>query len=302
MSIKKARSIGNTVVLALFVLLSMFSLFSDDILSKIPFSRAYVLAIITALIFFIPAMVLKADDGRKGGAFFRLKRFKLKWMPLTFSAAITATIGGIALNALSVNLLPDEMKSLSLNPIANVSFDDPTSAILALIVIPAIFEELFFRGAYLSSFGKDKRPVIIFVGAICFAIMHSTPYSFFATFFAGCIYGTLVFVLDSVYPAMIAHLINNIITCFAFYFRENIAHAGLGNYITFGAILIFLISIYISLRDVEQFIKIRPQSPSTVSERIESQKGKFKIVDLPFLILISLWVIKLCLKIGGIWS
>lgn len=302
MPAKKIRSLGNAVVLSLFVLLSAFSLFSDRLLALIPFSRYYVLCAITALLFYIPSLILKAADGRKSGAFFRIKRFKFKWLPFTFAAAITATIGGIALNTLSINILPNEMRSLSLNPIAKVSFEDPTSALLALVFIPAIFEELFFRGAYLSSFGKDKRPVVIFAGAICFAVMHGTPYSFLATLFAGCIYGILVYILDSVYPAMLAHLINNLITCFAFNFNDHIKQAGLEAFATIGAIIILLISIYISLREAEKFIKVRPKAAPTVSERIEMQKGKVKIIDLSFLILISLWVVKICLQLSGVWK
>jgi len=297
LSNSKNKSYANLIVLILFVLLTIFSVFSHEILSKIPLSRYYILSLVTALVFLIPAIILKNKARNKASSFFRLKNFKLRWLPLTFFASLVATIGGVALNAVSLKVLPDGFKALSLNPIASVSWESPLPAILALIIVPAVFEELFFRGAYLSSFGNEKRPIIIFTGAICFAVMHSTPYNFLAPLLAGCIYGTLVYILDSVYPAIFAHLFNNAITCLFFNLNEKLSNAGLGTFLAVASIVIFLISIYVSLREIEKFIKITPKKALTVSQRVQKQKAKYVIADVYFLILIVLWALKIVLQL-----
>ncbi len=300
MSNPRNKSRANLVVLILFVLLTVFSVFSSEILSKIPLSRYYILSIVTAVVFLVPSIILKNKTRSKATTFFRLKNFKLRWLPLTFFASLTATIGGVALNAVSLKILPEGFKVLSLNPIASVSWESPLAAVLALIIVPAVFEELFFRGAYLSSFGTEKRPVIIFTGAICFAVLHSTPYNFLAPLLAGCIYGSLVYVLDSVYPAIFAHLFNNAITCIFFNLNEKLSNAGLGTFISVAAIVLFLISIYISLREVEKFIKIKPQKELTVSQRVQKQREKYTIIDIYFFILLILWAVKIVLQIAKI--
>jgi len=142
-----------------------------------------------------------------------------------------------------------------------------------------------------------KRPIIIFTGAICFAVMHSTPYNFLAPLLAGCIYGTLVYILDSVYPAIFAHLFNNAITCLFFNLNEKLSNAGLGTFLAVASIVIFLISIYVSLREIEKFIKITPKKALTVSQRVQKQKAKYVIADVYFLILIVLWALKIVLQL-----
>ncbi len=297
MSNSKNKSYANLIVLILFIIFAVFSAFSSEILSKIPLSRYYILSVLTAACFIVPSFILKSKSRGKPTSFFKLKNFKLRWLPLTFFSSLIATIGGVALNAVSLKILPDGFKTLSLNPIAAVSWESPLPAILALIIVPAVFEEIFFRGAYLSSFGTEKRPIIIFTGAICFAVMHSTPYNFLAPLLAGCIYGTLVYILDSVYPAIFAHLFNNAITCVLFFSNEKFTNAGLGNLLAIAAIIVFLISIYISLREIEKFIKIKPKKELTVSQRVQKQKSKYVIADIYFLILLILWAVKIVLQL-----
>jgi membrane protease YdiL (CAAX protease family) len=79
-----------------------------------------------------------------------------------------------------------------------------------LLVVPPIAEELFFRGFFLSGLRRGtNRWVAIVVTAIAFAIFHLEPAKYLTTGLLGIWLGYLVVSTGSLYPAILAHLINN---------------------------------------------------------------------------------------------
>lgn len=82
--------------------------------------------------------------------------------------------------------------------------------ILVVCVMPAIFEELAFRGVMTSSL----QPVLgrrdtLFVVALLFAIIHLNPFGFVHLFVAGVALGILRNVSGSLYPGMLLHFCHN---------------------------------------------------------------------------------------------
>ncbi len=97
---------------------------------------------------------------------------------------------------------------------------------LIMAIVPAIGEELFFRGIIMRFMAKrqsrlalQRQPaaksanramlVSIIVTAVFFALMHSTLYGFISIFLAGVILGLIYYLTGSIWCSILAHLINN---------------------------------------------------------------------------------------------
>ena len=82
---------------------------------------------------------------------------------------------------------------------------------LTLAILPAIFEELFFRGLLLNSLeGHGTITKVVAVG-ICFALYHCNLGQFIYQFIYGVAFCLLALYSKSTLPCIIAHFINNFV-------------------------------------------------------------------------------------------
>jgi membrane protease YdiL (CAAX protease family) len=76
--------------------------------------------------------------------------------------------------------------------------------------LPAICEELFFRGAIQHYFQKRFTPnIAIWLTGLIFSLIHFQVYGFFARFLLGVLFGYLVVWSGSLVPAMFGHFVFN---------------------------------------------------------------------------------------------
>jgi membrane protease YdiL (CAAX protease family) len=95
-----------------------------------------------------------------------------------------------------------------------INFTSPTHFILAMLVvgiIPAIGEELLFRGLIQNLFTKafSNHHLGIWISGIAFAAIHMQFYGFAPRMLLGVVFGYLYHWSGSLTIAMIAHFINN---------------------------------------------------------------------------------------------
>lgn len=88
---------------------------------------------------------------------------------------------------------------------------------LTLAVAPAIFEEIFFRGILLNSFGKKNTLLSVVLVSFCFALYHCNLSQFVYQFIYGVAFSFVAIGLKSVIPCIISHFLNNFIVLL-FYF------------------------------------------------------------------------------------
>lgn len=86
------------------------------------------------------------------------------------------------------------------------------SSILLICVVPAVTEEWLFRGALLNSWRGLGRRRAIWLTAGLFTLMHTQPISIPSFLFLAYIMGAMAYDSRSVYPAMIVHFMNNLIS------------------------------------------------------------------------------------------
>ncbi|HEY0771604.1 MAG TPA: CPBP family intramembrane glutamic endopeptidase [Sphingobacteriaceae bacterium] len=103
-------------------------------------------------------------------------------------------------------LVMNDWKDLSIN-------------LLMIAVLPAISEELFFRGCVQRLFTKwvKNYHAGIWITAIIFSAIHIQFYGFFPRMFLGALFGYLLIWTGNIWYPIIAHFVNNGVTVIAAY-------------------------------------------------------------------------------------
>lgn len=92
-----------------------------------------------------------------------------------------------------------------------VAVDPPLAlSLIAIAVMPAIGEEVLFRGVLARGLATRFMPAVaIAVSAVLFSAFHLSLVQAAPTFLLGLVYGYLALSARSCIPTMVAHLINN---------------------------------------------------------------------------------------------
>lgn len=118
--------------------------------------------------------------------------------------------------------------------------------IFVMALLPAVAEEVLFRGVLQRIF-SEKFGIHwgIWISAFVFSFVHFQFYGFVPRMFLGAIFGYIVYYSASIFPVILAHFTNNLISVLATYFWgvEMLQNSG---YLTAKMFWIILSSIIIS--------------------------------------------------------
>lgn len=253
-----------------------------------------------ALLLLCAARYLNRSARRSGGRdkFTVNRRFRLSWLPVTVFAALSATLAGILINA-AMSAVP-WINGPSGDSAGIYSGISPPALAVAVVVLPALSEEYFFRKAVLSAYRNRSYGAAVAASALLFSLLHASALNFAAPLFAGVLYALLTLLLQSVYPAMLAHIINNAMSLLIYAYEDRIRALGLGGYLLFLVLVLFFLCSYAALRLAETHLaKMNlPEKDNRLSARI--QKSAFSpLLSLPFLALVLLWIARTVLKTLG---
>ena len=81
--------------------------------------------------------------------------------------------------------------------------------LLTVAVLPAVFEELVFRGIVLRGVKPFGSALSVLLCGALFSLFHQNPAQTVYQFFCGCAFALLALRAGSVFPAMLAHFLNN---------------------------------------------------------------------------------------------
>ena len=223
----------------IIIALRVLSLFSFEH-SQIIYSAASVVLLL------VGSFVLKLFSEKKVRLirFFKLRFSKTKDIPIIFWMTVTVITSSFMLNLFSLNLFKTMGLNVEGNVLAAYDTENLLLSVLTLAVSPAIFEEIFFRGAALSVLSKEKKASAIIISAFLFACAHGSLYMFFSSFFAGIIFGITVYLTDSIFTSMLTHFLNNIMVYILFTYSNLLSEAGFDDMLIFATVLLFLISVY----------------------------------------------------------
>ncbi len=142
------------------------------------------------------------------------------------------------------NYLPNDASS-----VANLVY-----ILIAIAIIPAITEEFIFRGIILGEYTEmgTKPKTAVILSSVMFAMLHFNLYQFPVYFFGGIVLGYVAFISNSVFCAMIVHLLNNI---FSLLFEPQllrlISQTDSPVFVLFILVIIFFIFLILFLQCVE---------------------------------------------------
>ena len=162
-------------------------------------------------LFALPAAALAARAGLAPARFLRLARPPPRALGLALALGLAAMVVGGAIQALWTTLLPEAL--LQTFDVARLFQRPPWERALligAAAGLAPLCEELAFRGHLLSALRLRFRPAAaIALSALAFAGLHLDPVRLPGLVFLGALYGWMTWRAGSIYPAVLAHAVNN---------------------------------------------------------------------------------------------
>lgn len=143
---------------------------------------------------------------------------------------------------------------------------------ITLALLPAISEELFFRGIILNSLSGAKQVYAALISALCFALYHCSLAQFVYQFIYGIVLGFLFITAKSVLPCIIAHFLNNFSVLLLRYLRVEINLYSLKTImIGVTCLAVFSALVYLVLKNVNKQEK-----------EIKTEKGEITRFFFPY--------------------
>ena len=189
------------------------------------------------------------------------KRLKYKQLPkgaigLTVKAGIT-----VAVLSLFLNLLIYQLAGLAGADLSATALDAPQTGLgyaarlLVIVALSAVVEELYLRGALMNVHeGMVGTSACLLFSGIAFAMLHGSLMNFAGPLLAGITYAYLTYIFDSVWPAILAHAVNNLYYMFVLWITDTYAAFGIWNYFAAVNGLVLLLFLYLSLRSLEKLL------------------------------------------------
>ncbi|MDP4109245.1 MAG: type II CAAX endopeptidase family protein [Bacillota bacterium] len=250
---------------------------------------------IELLSFLIPtALLILVPDGEP--VKLRLKPFNRKSLGFVIKSSF-------AISFLSVLLNFFVSFAIGSFPGAGVTSEMPAAsggvlfAVISVALVPALSEELYMRGAFFSSYEHLGTGTAILMSALSFALIHVSAYNFFGPFAAGLLYAYLTYTLDSIWPAVIAHGLNNLYSLIMNSLMQKYTAFGLWPYFMVLNLFCLLIFAYIALNSLEKLTrkgtvkKFQKGSRNTPASLFET------ILSPGFLLFMLLFISRIFLKL-----
>ena len=164
---------------------------------------------------------------------------------------------------------------------------------IRLVVVPAIFEELFFRKAILNVSKKFGIGFAIIISSVLFGLIHLNFYQAIGATFAGIIFAIITLKTGSILPSIILHAFANSYSFFTtILWVDNPLCKKLLNIFIIGFSIIGLIVA------IENFAKNKKQlKEDFITLKRENNKERNKIVFTNYYFIISIILIVICFAI-----
>ncbi len=205
--------------------------------------------------YLIPLAILRFvpdNEGKK--ARFRFKGYRRQSILLVlWMALMCALLAAFANYGLA--LLLDKTAFVSNSNVGQYGVEGFWPSVLAMVLLPALVEELFFRGVLFSALERCGTWPALILSALAFAMIHGDLNNFAGPLAAGLIYGYLTYVLDSVWPAVFAHMVNNALALFLSNTAETYSALGLWPYILLAGVFLLCMFTAFAMRALDSQIE-----------------------------------------------
>ena len=167
-------------------------------------------ALVYVVIYLIPIWIYRRAHRYKAKAALRLNWVSPKyWLFIVLfglSVCLICSLINLGCSAFARGVLN---LNYGTTTIVDLSSTNPMTLLFIGVLLPAFSEELLLRGLVQSEYEKYGVTIGVLLTALIFALFHTNPVQIPALFIAGVCYGVLTLIFRSVWPAVIAHAINN---------------------------------------------------------------------------------------------
>ncbi len=175
-----------------------------------------------------------------------VNKFKIHNVFLSLLLSLAMFLGLGFVNIVLAELLAKLGVNIASPVIPTNNFTEFLLMLVGLAVLPAIFEELFFRGILLNSLSEQKNMSKIITVSLYFALYHCSVTQFAYQFIYGVLLTVLAIYSKSIIPCMITHFMNNFLVLLFTYLKISI---DLTNLLVIGIGLVFLVSFIILMHN-----------------------------------------------------
>lgn len=234
--------LGIAMVYLLYGQAGFNAVLSQDVQNTANMPALRVLIIAQQLgLFGAPALLLAVTEQRRPSQFYPMDKPRGKWLLMVFWLLLFAIpfIGYVnemnqkmqlpaALKAAEdwMRALEDQNKMLTEALLATPSWSGLLANLFTIAVVPAICEELLFRGGLQRGLARWVTPphVAIWATAVIFSVIHFQFFGFFTRLFLGAGLGYIYYFTKSIWYSIFVHFLNNAYAVIAaFYFaRKNL--------------------------------------------------------------------------------
>ena len=290
----------TTPLLVLFVFAAMH--LSRFVLTKAqnPTNLFLSIALVQIMVLVLPCMLYYLLKGRKLSSPMFLTAPSPRHIGVTLSGALVLVVGSLFIKFF-YRVSSEQSVSISgfFDRFSAGEADPPFAGVLlSTVIIPAVCEELFFRGVVLAEYRTLGEGNAIVVSAVCFAMLHFSVSGFPIYLFIGLLLGVITSVSRSVLPAMLLHLLSNTLNVYTSdQFLKIIMQKNGAFFVGFLLAVLFGTALFLLLYNIEHMYRRYAAEPPEGSLPPKSRTHLAKVFLSPtFLVLTAVFLLVTALQ------
>ena len=288
-NLSKTKSASLTFLVMMFIYLVLILLIPSVLatfLQKDSIVFSAITSFISPISIVLSLLLIKFLGGEKPNKLLKNLKFNPVFIPVSAIISLSLLVGFGFINIYISIALNLGGTSIVFNGVGSYILYIVTTAI-----VPAVFEEIFFRGYILENLREAGDIFAIIFSGLFFALFHLSLSQFVFQFICGIVFAIIKIKSKSIIPSIIAHFSNNFIILTLLYFKVNEEFLLNPIYIAIGII------VCVSIVLLMCFVKNKNQSKSPKNK---FQTNKAKEFFIPFGIIGAL--ICLTMIIGGLFA
>lgn len=173
--------------------------------------------VIELIVFALPSVfysTLRGPEFRRG---MRIRFFPLSSIIMILSASVLIIAGSALLGTALSAAAPEAFSSSSTFTVSigsDTGVFDGLYVVIAFALVPAITEEILFRGIVLSEYTRQGVFCAVFISSVTFAMSHFSFIRFPIYLFSGMVLALVTFATRSLVASIVVHLFNNVFVIF----------------------------------------------------------------------------------------
>lgn len=293
----KPRERVSILYLLVFVLLIVLSILQRFSWFQL---RNWGVLAIYCCIFFLPMFFYRKKRRLSFKTAYKTGPFKFKYLPFIFFFTITVSAICCLINAVMVMMYSRLDGGFAATAVVGFTTKNPLMIFLIMALLPAVTEEFLLRGIVMREYECYGTLSAVLVSSLVFSLLHVSPFQIVSLFVAGVAYAVLALLFDSIWPAVIAHVIHNSVVALIYYYNDFVSYI-LGDRLF---LVIFLVALFvillIALKLLENVLAERGKNGKVRGYRGKG-KGIAPLKSVSFWIFVAGCIAKMVLRLTNVF-